>query len=145
MIRRLLFAAAALVLSAMQLAAQTISFNTGDRGLDVTLSSLNLQARLDIGAFSTELSVSFGVAQPQIQNWITVEKLQPAEIYLVLELGRITKTPPATVIALYKDNKGKGWGAVAKALGIKPGSAEFKALKADAADREQKGKSKKRG
>jgi hypothetical protein len=33
------------------------------------------------------------------------------------------------VIKQYRSDKGKGWGALAKSLGIKPGSAEFHALK----------------
>ena len=30
----------------------------------------------------------------------------------------------------YRNNKGQGWGVIAKNLGIKPGSDEFHALKA---------------
>jgi len=33
------------------------------------------------------------------------------------------------VLKQYKTSKGKGWGVVAQSLGIKPGSAEFQALK----------------
>jgi hypothetical protein len=50
--------------------------------------------------------------------------------------GRIARKPPAAVIEIYNKNKGKGWGAVARSLGIKPGSPEFKALKAAAAEEE---------
>ena len=35
----------------------------------------------------------------------------------------------AKVLKQYKTSKGKGWGVVAQSLGIKPGSAEFQALK----------------
>jgi hypothetical protein len=37
--------------------------------------------------------------------------------------------PPEYVAERYKSGKGKGWGALAKSLGIKPGSKEFHALK----------------
>jgi hypothetical protein len=33
------------------------------------------------------------------------------------------------VIEKYESGKGKGWGALAKSLGIRPGSKEFHALK----------------
>jgi hypothetical protein len=33
------------------------------------------------------------------------------------------------VIDQYRSDKGKGWGVLAKTLGIKPGSREFHALK----------------
>jgi hypothetical protein len=144
MSNRLLLMAALLVSLCIPLAAQTFSFGTGDATLDVTLNSLNVQAKADIGPFTAELSASFGVAQPQIQSWITVEKLQPAEAYLVLELGKVASKPPATVLAAYKANKAKGWGAVAKALGIKPGSAEFKALKAATVEKDKKVKARKK-
>ena len=128
----------------LPLAAQTFSFNTGDANLDVTLNSLNIQANADIGAYSADLSVSFGVGQPQVQAMMTVERLQPAEVFLVLELGRVSSKPPSAVIAVYRQNKAKGWGATARALGIKPGSAGFKALKASADDRDRKVKAKKK-
>jgi hypothetical protein len=34
-----------------------------------------------------------------------------------------------TVVEIYRKQKGQGWGAVAQSLGIKPGSADFHALK----------------
>ena len=37
--------------------------------------------------------------------------------------------PPEHVVDQYRKNKGQGWGVIAKSLGIKPGSAEFHALK----------------
>jgi hypothetical protein len=144
MARHSLFIAALMAALSMPLAAQTFSFNTGAASLDVTLNSLNIQAKADIGSYTTELSVSFGVKQSQIQAWMSVEKLQPAEVYLVLELGRIAGRPPASVIEVYRKNKGKGWGVVAKALGIKPGSPEFKALKSSAAEKNKKVKARKK-
>ncbi len=125
-------------------AAAQFSFNTGDASLDVTLNSINVEAEGNMGPYTADLSVSFGVRQPQIQAWITVDRLQPAEVYLALELGRISGKPPATVIAIYKRDRGQGWGAVARSLGIKPGSPAFKALKARSEDRERKAKGRKR-
>ena len=40
-----------------------------------------------------------------------------------------SKLPLNRVLSVYRGNKKKGWGAIAKKLGIKPGSAEFHALK----------------
>ena len=37
---------------------------------------------------------------------------------------------PNSVLQKYDASKDKGWSAMAQSLGIKPGSAEFKALKA---------------
>ena len=69
---------------------------------------------------------------------------------MVLRLGEMSRQPTDYVIRQYRSGKGKGWGALAKSLGIKPGSSEFHALKKgndlyDEKDRgggDQKGKGK---
>jgi hypothetical protein len=64
--------------------------------------------------------------------------------YVVLRLGEISGQPTEDVIKKYKSGKGQGWGALAKSLGIKPGSKEFKELKNgdDLYDKSDKGGSK---
>lgn len=113
--------------------------------LDGVLNSLNIEAVAKVGPFTADLSVSYGVPQPQIQGWISKDRLQPAEAFLVLELARISKKKPAAVLEIYKKNRGAGWGAVAKSLGIKPGSAQFKALKAGTIRQRDKIKAKNKG
>jgi hypothetical protein len=54
---------------------------------------------------------------------------EPADAYMVLRLGEMSGRPTDHVMGKYKSCKGKGWGTVAKSLGIKPGSKEFHALK----------------
>jgi hypothetical protein len=96
--------------------------------LDSFLSSLNVQARADMNGFSMKLGAQFGVPLPQVQTIIrTVES--PADAFMVLQLGQMAGRKPETVVQTYKGNKGKGWGVIAKQLGIKPGSREFHALK----------------
>jgi hypothetical protein len=41
----------------------------------------------------------------------------------------MSRQPTDYVIEKYKSDKGKGWGALANSLGIKPGSKDFHALK----------------
>ena len=48
---------------------------------------------------------------------------------MIFQLGQMSGKQPDRVMAVYTPNKKKGWGAIAKELGIKPGSAEFHALK----------------
>jgi hypothetical protein len=48
---------------------------------------------------------------------------------MVFQLGRMSNKPPDTVLHTYQTSRDKGWGAIAKELGIKPGSPEFHALK----------------
>ena len=138
------FPVALFVLTALGLPLAAQGFKSGDAGLEASLNSINIQASADLGSFTAQLSADFGTKQAQLQTWMKTEKLQPAEIYLLLELGRIANKPPATVLGVYKKNKGKGWGAAAQAVGIKPGSSEFKALKSAAAARNKKLKAAKK-
>ena len=85
---------------------------------------------------------------PHVQT--DTRKLQEGDLYVALELSRISGKPLDAVSTAYKSNKSKGWGFIAQSMGIKPGSQEFKLLKQrlDAkAEKHKKpapGKSKKR-
>ena len=96
-------------------------------GLEDFLGSLNVQARADLPGFSAKIGAQFGVPVPQVDAVIRTVKT-PADAFMVFQLGRMATKPPETVLRTYKTHKG-GWGAMAKELGIKPGSAEFHALK----------------
>lgn len=97
-------------------------------GLDGFLSNLNVQARADMNRFSAKVSAQFGVPMVQVQTVISTVK-QPADAFMVFQLGQMAHQPPDNVVQVYQSNRGKGWGVIAKNLGIKPGSAEFHALK----------------
>ena len=71
--------------------------------------------------------------------------MKAGDIYMVLEIGKLTNKPPDEVVKVYQANKKKGWGAIAKELGIKPGSPEFHALKGDADSKAKKSKEKQKG
>ncbi len=97
-------------------------------GLDGFLNSVNIEARADMNGFSAKVSAQFGVPVPQVQA--TISRVNsPADAFMVFQLGQMTRKPPETVVQVYQANRGKGWGVIAKSLGIKPGSPEFHALK----------------
>jgi hypothetical protein len=96
--------------------------------LNIFLRDLNVQARADMGGFSAKVSAQFGVPVPQVQAVIRAVD-SPADAFMCFELGRMTGKAPDTVLQVYRRHKGKGWGVIAKEMGIKPGSAEFHALK----------------
>ncbi len=97
-------------------------------GLDDFLSSLNVQARADLTGFSAKVSAQFGVPLPQVQATIRTVR-EPADAFMVYQLGQMSQRPPERVVQVYQSHRGKGWGVIAKDLGIKPGSPEFHALK----------------
>ncbi len=111
--------------------ALTYDFKTGDKELDVRLNDLNIHAKADMNNFLTEASATFQVEKSVVSLLIERDKMEPAEAYMALRLQELSKKPLETVVETYKKNKGKGWGAIAKELGIKPGSPEFHKLKAD--------------
>ena len=101
---------------------------TAAGGLDGFLSKLNAQAKSDLAGFSARISAQFGIPEAQVKVVIgTVQ--QPADAFMVFQLGQMAQQPTDRVMQVYQSGKGKGWGAMAKDLGIKPGSAEFHALK----------------
>ena len=96
--------------------------------LDSFIHDLNIQAEADLGGFKARLSAHFGVPAPEIN--VLIGKVDtPADAYMCLRVGQVANQPTETVLREYKANKGKGWGVIAKNLGIKPGSEEFHALK----------------
>jgi hypothetical protein len=97
-------------------------------GLEIFLSNVNVEARADLPGFSAKVSAQFGVPIPRVQAVIGSVR-EPADAFMIFQLGQMSGQPTERVLHTYKSGKGKGWGAMAKELGIKPGSAQFHALK----------------
>lgn len=96
--------------------------------LDGFLANLNIRAQADLPGFKAGLSAQFGVPLPRVEAVFT-QVSAPADVFMTLQLGQMARKQPEAVLQTYKVSKNKGWGAMAKELGIKPGSAAFKALK----------------
>jgi hypothetical protein len=96
--------------------------------LDSFLKSVNVQAQTDMKNFAVKLSAQFGIPGARVDA-IIKSVHAPADAFMVLQLGQMANKPPEAVLQTYQRSKGKGWGELAKELGIKPGSPEFHALK----------------
>jgi hypothetical protein len=97
-------------------------------GIEVFLDNLNVEARADMHGYAVKLSTQFGVPVPQVQA--VIHKVDaPADAFMCFQLGHMSGHPYERVVQTYRTNRGKGWGVIAKSLGIKPGSPEFHALK----------------
>jgi hypothetical protein len=97
-------------------------------GLDGLLSKLNSQAKSDLNNFSARISAQFGIPEAQVKIVLSTVK-EPADAFMVFQIGKMSGHPAEQVLDVYQKGRGKGWGALAKELGIKPGSPEFHALK----------------
>ena len=125
------------------LASAQISFKTGSVQLDSDLYKINAQANTDLNSFKKDIKLSYNISEKKL-NYMSVNlHMAPGEIYLSLEISRIARVTLDEVLTVYKKHKSKGWGVIAKQLGIKPGSAGFHQLKNSASARKNKGQIKK--
>jgi hypothetical protein len=108
---------------------QAYEAKTGDVEFDTVLGNLNIEAQGNLSEFITNLSVEYKVPEEEIEEIIVEEEMTPADAYMTLEIADIIDEPVDVVVEEYKINKEKGWGFIAKQLGIKPGSKEFHELK----------------
>jgi len=89
---------------------------------------LNVRAEADHSGFRAQLSTRFKIGDAQVKVVLgNVDR--PADAYMVFRLGEMSSRSTDYVLSKYRIKKSKGWGALAKSLGIKPGSREFHALK----------------
>lgn len=116
--------------------------------LDTFIKNLNLEAQADLGGFKARLSTQFGVSIPNIEDLMTRVET-PGDAYMCFRVAQVASKPVEVVLREYHAHKGKGWGVIAKNLGIKPGSKEFHKLKKRNSDGDGpdtgKGKGKSKG
>jgi hypothetical protein len=110
------------------------------------IKDFNIRAEADPSGFRARLAARFRIGDAEI-NAVISNVEGPADAYMVLRLGEMSAKPADYVISKYKAGKGKGWGALAQSLGIKPGSREFHALKngSDLYDERDTGKGRDKG
>jgi hypothetical protein len=105
--------------------------NTGDKDLDLVLSNLNVEAGMHVDAFVSELSISYAIPKVQIEDLVYKMRVPFGDVFVSVWLASSMKKPLSMVVKEYDVNKDKGWGVMAKNLGIKPGSDAFHSLKKD--------------
>jgi hypothetical protein len=96
--------------------------------LDSFIKNLNVEAQADLGAFKIRVSTQFGVPVPKVEA-VIASVGPPGDAYMCFRVGQVASKPVEVVTKEYQAHKKKGWGVIAKNLGIKPGSKEFHALK----------------
>lgn len=107
------------------------------------MRDFNIKAEADPAGFRARIEARFQIGAAKIKAVLgSVDR--PADAYMLLRLGEMSDQPIDRVIERYKAEKGKGWGVIARSLGIKPGSKEFHALKQgqDLYDNNKAGKDK---
>ncbi len=115
-------------------------YRSGDVELDASLKLVNTDANKDLPAFKLNLTKTFNATMPQVDACFKIG-MNAGDAFMAFQVANIARRPIEQVITVYRSSKSKGWGAMAKELGIKPGSAEFHALKGKVKDK-SKGNSK---
>lgn len=92
------------------------------------LDKLNVSAVADSSGFRLRLATRFHIGDAEVKAVIGNTD-RPADAYMILRLAELSHRPIADVTRVYRSQGRKGWGVIAKNLGIKPGSREFHALK----------------
>ena len=99
------------------------------------IRDFNIQAKSDPSEFRAGIATRFNLNDVQVAAVRTIFD-NPADAYIMLRLGemqgmlkKLSKEQGIAAIKKYRSNKGKGWDALAKSLGIDPGAKEFIALK----------------
>lgn len=128
-----------LILFSYTLLAQHYS---NDPELNQSMVRLDANAQLDFGAFRSDICVGYNITEKKFDYLHAEVGMSAGDIYLTAEIAKINRISIDRVVEVYSIHKDRGWGVIAKELGIKPGSPEFHALKNNA---KGKGNSKGKG
>jgi hypothetical protein len=111
--------------------ALTIGYRprTGDIWIDTHLTDINRYGRADNNYFIDDVVSSFGAPRYFVRDLLVTRRWEPADVYYACALAHQLNRPCMDVVRDYGDDRGQGWGVIAQRMGIKPGSAEFHALK----------------
>ena len=92
------------------------------------LEDLNIAAKADSSGFRVKLATRFRIGDAEVKAVISNVNHR-SDAYMIFRLGELSHRHHDDVLKVYRKHSGQGWGVMAKKLGIKPGSAEFHALK----------------
>lgn len=102
---------------------------TGDAWVDTQLGDINVFARGNTDGFIDDVVVSYGAPRYLVRELYYDRHWAPGDIYYACALAYQLRRPCVEVVDIYQRDHAQGWGVIAQRLGIKPGSAEFHALK----------------
>jgi hypothetical protein len=128
------FAAALLALGLAAGSAQAQDFSlgwnprSGDVWVDVWLGDMNRYGSRYRDPFVDELVRYHGAPRDLVVD-LLARRWAPGDIYFACALAKLVGRPCRYVVDIWERDHAQGWGAIAKRLGIKPGSPQFQQLK----------------
>lgn len=103
-------------------------YQSGDAELDANLEIVNADGSKDLTSFKLNLTKIFNVILPEVEECFKIG-MNAGDAFMACQISAILKRPLKDVFLFYNTSRSKGWEAVAKELGVKPGSTEFNELK----------------
>lgn len=115
--------------------AQNYAFDyapyTGDRDFDAQVAAVNGLVTGDLEGFVNDLVSIYGAPRQEVQYLVIERHYPPDYVWMAAASAQQLNQPWEQVFPVFEENRGRGWGVIAKELGIKPGSPAFHALKGD--------------
>ncbi|MFZ2753302.1 MAG: hypothetical protein WAZ48_07625 [Lysobacteraceae bacterium] len=102
---------------------------SGDVWVDTWLGDMNRYGNRYRDPFVDELVRYHAAPRDLVVELLTRRRWAPGDVYFACALANLSGHPCRHVVDLWERDHGQGWGAMARRLGIKPGSAEFHRLK----------------
>ncbi|MCI5131087.1 MAG: hypothetical protein D3904_06075 [Candidatus Electrothrix sp. EH2] len=102
---------------------------TEDRSFDNSLIEMNKKAGSRLDQYIIDLSSAFNIPRQNIINLLNQEKIQPADIFMLLQTAKLSGQPYQELVPQFKQHRSQGWGTVMQSLGVQPGSGNFFQLK----------------
>lgn len=102
---------------------------SGDVWVDAWLGDMNRYGTRYRDPFIDEMVRYHGAPRDLVTDLLVARRWAPGDVYYACTIAQVIGRPCRYVADEWERDHGQGWGAVARRLGIKPGSAEFHRLK----------------
>ncbi len=102
---------------------------SGDAWVDTWLGDMNRYGSRYRDPFVDEMVRYYGAPRDLVTDLLLNRHWAPGDIYYACAMASVMGRPCRYVVEVWERDHEQGWGAVARSLGIKPGSAEFHRLK----------------
>lgn len=102
---------------------------SGDAWVDTWLADVNQYGARYREPFVDELHRYYGAPRDLVTDLLTNRRWAPGDVYYACAIASVIGRSCRYVVDEWERDNAEGWGAVAKRLGVKPGSPEFHRLK----------------
>jgi hypothetical protein len=107
-------------------------YDMADAELNASLTTIVEKYKVHFADFKSYVIANYKVTRNRYDYMESGASMRPGDIFLAVEIEKITKKSLTDIIDSFKKNKKNGWASIAKEFGVTPGSPAFESLKDDA-------------